>query len=356
MATITIKASASITVSIERDVTAVWRFYKLNSSSSTPSKPTEAQGKAYAKNKTVPSGWGTTEPKYDGTSTNSLYTVDLTIFSDDNVSWSDVSKSTAYEAAKEAVTKADNASAAAGTAQAAAEEAQESLEGKANLVEVYLAGNTGDTSTEFDDEAQYYTVSTDSEGNVTYTPVTITATQYVANPTNYYKRFEVDVSDTYTQLEEDVGSLQSVFDETVDNINKSISELENKKLTPEDIGKIGVNDTDGTIASKADIESLMEDNVVDKGYVTPQTDKVFFSAGKADSWYMDISTGGIVFYNKVSTGGTFKQDPENANANMFQADLASIATMKFREAKTQNPRCNLGMVAQSNGHVSFKEV
>ena len=150
MATITIKASASTTVSIERDVTAVWRFYKLNSSSSTPSKPTEEQGKAYAKNKTVPSGWSTTEPKYDGTVTNSLYTVDLTVFSDDNVSWSDVSKSTSYEAAKEAVTKADNASVAAEEAQARANDTNANL---AQFSEGKLDKSYGSGGMEWSDDA-----------------------------------------------------------------------------------------------------------------------------------------------------------------------------------------------------------
>ena len=104
-----IKARETITIIKERDVNATWRFYRIASSSSTPSQPTEAQGKAYVNNQTVPSGWSTAEPAYDGTSTNNLYTCDLTSFTDGEVSWSTVSKSSSYEAAKQAYNEAQNA-------------------------------------------------------------------------------------------------------------------------------------------------------------------------------------------------------------------------------------------------------
>ncbi|WP_027868852.1 hypothetical protein [Eubacterium sp. AB3007] len=101
-----IKASASITVSIERDIQGTWRFYMIASSTTTPSKPTDAQGVAFVSSGTIPSGWAKVEPSYDGTSTNSLYLVDLTAFTDSGVFWSEVSKSSSYEAAKEAWNKA----------------------------------------------------------------------------------------------------------------------------------------------------------------------------------------------------------------------------------------------------------
>ena len=104
-----IKARETITIIKERDVNATWRFYRIASSSSSPSQPTEAQGKAYVNNQTVPSGWSISEPAYDGTSTNSLYTCDLTSFTDGEVSWSTVSKSSSYEAAKQAYNEAQNA-------------------------------------------------------------------------------------------------------------------------------------------------------------------------------------------------------------------------------------------------------
>ena len=80
------------------DVTATCRYYLLQASNlSAPSKPT----------RNPPGGsWSETEPSYTSGSTNTLYFVDLTVFSDGTWTYSSVSKSSAYEAAKEAYNKA----------------------------------------------------------------------------------------------------------------------------------------------------------------------------------------------------------------------------------------------------------
>ena len=78
------------------DVKACYRFYLLQSSTmSPPAKPTSITP-------LPPSPWSDTEPAYVEGSTNSLYTVDLTIYSDDTFDYSDVSLSSSYEAAKQA--------------------------------------------------------------------------------------------------------------------------------------------------------------------------------------------------------------------------------------------------------------
>lgn len=80
------------------DVTATCRYYLLQASTlSPPDKPT----------KKPPGGsWSDTEPSYTSGSTNTLYFADLTVFSDGTWAYSSVSKSSAYEAAKEAYNKA----------------------------------------------------------------------------------------------------------------------------------------------------------------------------------------------------------------------------------------------------------
>lgn len=96
-----VKASATITLNSVVDIKATYRYYLLQSSTaSKPAKPT-----------TNPPGgsWTDAEPTYTSGSTNSLYFVDLTVFSDDKFSYSNVSLSTAYEASKEAYNKAVNA-------------------------------------------------------------------------------------------------------------------------------------------------------------------------------------------------------------------------------------------------------
>lgn len=94
-----VKGSATVTLSQYRDTKSVTRYYKLQLSSlAAPDKPTNV------KPDETPAGWSKSEPACDITMT--LYTVDITVFSDGTTYVSDVSKSTSYEAAKEAWNKA----------------------------------------------------------------------------------------------------------------------------------------------------------------------------------------------------------------------------------------------------------
>lgn len=103
-----VKAKAEITISRITDIQSVTRYYLLQSSSSAaPSKPTV----------NPPGGnWVTTEPAFQNGSTNTLYFVDQTIYTNGEVSYSAVSKSSSYEAAKEAYNKATSAKDAADSA------------------------------------------------------------------------------------------------------------------------------------------------------------------------------------------------------------------------------------------------
>lgn len=97
-----VKGSATVTLSQYRDTESVTRYYKLQSSSlAAPDKPDNV------KPNETPAGWSKSEPACDITKT--LYTCDVTVFSDKTTHVSDVSKSTSYEAAKEAWNKAQTA-------------------------------------------------------------------------------------------------------------------------------------------------------------------------------------------------------------------------------------------------------
>lgn len=96
-----VKAAGQITLSSVVDVQATYRYYLLQSSTAAiPAKPT-----AFPPANT----WDDTEPGYTDGSTNSLYTVDCTVFSDGTFLYSPVSLSSSYEAAKAAYNKATNA-------------------------------------------------------------------------------------------------------------------------------------------------------------------------------------------------------------------------------------------------------
>ena len=87
-----VKAKCEITLYRVVDIEKVTRYYLLQSSTATaPSKPTA----------NPPGGnWKTTEPSYTSGSTNTLYFVDLTVMTNGSFSYSAVSKSISYEAAK----------------------------------------------------------------------------------------------------------------------------------------------------------------------------------------------------------------------------------------------------------------
>ncbi len=95
-----IVSKTEITLTRVIDVASNMRYYKLQSSTAAaPSKPTV----------NPPFEWSTTEPSYTSGSTNTLYFVDCTIYSNGTFKYSDVSKSSSYEAAKEAYNKAQAA-------------------------------------------------------------------------------------------------------------------------------------------------------------------------------------------------------------------------------------------------------
>ncbi len=92
-----VKARAQITLTVQIDIQSVWWYYKLQSSTAAkPAKPTT----------NPPSGWTLTEPSYTEGSTNTLYFVELTVFTDGSFQYTDVSVDSGYEAAKAAYNKA----------------------------------------------------------------------------------------------------------------------------------------------------------------------------------------------------------------------------------------------------------
>jgi hypothetical protein len=97
-----VKAKAQITLFDVIDIKAVYKYYLLQSATlSEPAKPT-----TYPPN----GNWTTTEPAYTEGDTKKLYTVDCAVFGDDSFSYSEVSLSSSYEAAKIAYNKSKDLS------------------------------------------------------------------------------------------------------------------------------------------------------------------------------------------------------------------------------------------------------
>lgn len=123
-----ILAKADITISRIIDIKAVTRYYLLQSSTSaSPSKP----------GSNPPSSpWSKTEPSYTSGSTNTLYFVDCTEFTNDTYKYSGVSKSSSYEAAKAAYNKATAVDTRVASAETQIKQNKEAIQLRATKTEV----------------------------------------------------------------------------------------------------------------------------------------------------------------------------------------------------------------------------
>ena len=115
-------ASASITLTAIRDIAETYWFYYTSVTQTTPTKPTSIT--------TIPpTGWDTgIEPDYVEGSTDYVYVMQLTIFTDESFAYTDPALSASYEAAKKAAADAANAQASADAAQETADTAQTTAE------------------------------------------------------------------------------------------------------------------------------------------------------------------------------------------------------------------------------------
>ena len=132
-----VKASCEIVFYRVVDIDKVTRYYILQSStSSAPSKPTA----------NPPGGnWKTTEPSYTSGSTNTLYFVDLTVMTNGTYRYSEVSKSSSYEAAKEAYNLANTANNTANGLKTRVDDAYTEIE--SNKTEISLKASQTEVAT-----------------------------------------------------------------------------------------------------------------------------------------------------------------------------------------------------------------
>ena len=156
-----VKAKAEITLYKIISVDKVVRYYLLQSSTlAAPSKPADGA--------VIGSNWSKTEPSYTSGSTSTLYFVDQTVLSNGALKYSEVSKSSSYEAAKEAWNKANNAQKTANDAMADTYQ-----EYYLSASQTALSGGSWSTTAPAWANGKYMwsrTVKVDGAGNKTYTP------------------------------------------------------------------------------------------------------------------------------------------------------------------------------------------
>lgn len=114
-------------------ILSVTRYYLLQSpTSAAPAKPTTNPPS---------SSWTKVEPTYMSGSTNTLYFVDCTVFTDNTFTYSEVSQSSSYEAAKDAYNKATSVETRVTDAETNISQNKEQIELRSTKTEVTTAVN-----------------------------------------------------------------------------------------------------------------------------------------------------------------------------------------------------------------------
>lgn len=197
-----VKARAEVTLSSVTDVRAVYRYYLLQSSTlAKPAKPTQ----------NPPGGsWDDTEPGYTSGSTNSLYVVDLTVFSDDTFQYSDVSLSSSYEAAKAAYNKAaaaqNTANSALNTANGKNTVYYSTTQPTGSLKAGDIWFNTGDGGINFYNGSEWVTHQI---GTVSIKDGAITADQIAVTTALIAKLFAQQIVATNMEIDNSVWGIKS---------------------------------------------------------------------------------------------------------------------------------------------------
>ena len=129
------------------------------------------------------------------------------------------------------------------------------------------------------------------------------------------------LQDSATELTENVSGLNT----SVDNLNVATEEL----------------------------REMAEGELVARGYAKITSEpSLELGRGNAD-WKVKITNSSVDLQKAGSSGAKLSPNPDRTNETLFRADSVRLANMFFRSADNQG---RIGLVAQSNGHVSLKEI
>lgn len=357
---------AQITLYKVVNVEQTTRYYLLQSSTAAaPAKPT-----------TNPPGgnWVTTEPTYNSGSTNTLYFVDLTVYSNKlpdtnvNFSYSAVSKSSSYEAAKQAYNKANNAQNTADSAQETANSAaakSDFIGGIVNGADTFDISVSGSLSEE---NAQIDIQDASASGKFT------TPGEYVFSYSG--SGWELDGSDvalsdygiTLTETPVAGDTITVIYDDSglvdaIDELNKRTDEMgsdvdalgdttsnlqERTGVLSEATSKLqAVQET-----TSKEMDSLSEEMKGYRGCVVINGDEpsITIGAGLDVQTNLKITAEKMLFMNNGNEAASLSNDT-------LKADSAEITNLYMRSVDDSGEVVGtLGWVARANGHLSLKVI
>lgn len=357
---------AQITLYKVVNVEQTIRYYLLQSSTATaPSKPT-----------TNPPGgnWVTTEPAYTSGSTNTLYFVDLTVYSNKltdtnaNFSYSEVSKSSSYEAAKEAYIKATVAKDAADTANETANSAASkadlisgivsgtdtfdiSVSGSINEENVQIDIQDASASGKFITPGEYIFSYSDSGwklsgNNVALSEYGITLKEIPS------------AGDTITVIYDDSGLVDDVdeLNKKTDDISSDIGSLKDSSSELHDQTN---NLSEATLKLKTVQESTAKElagmATELEGYrgcivINSNEPSITIGAGSTTKTNLKITPEKMLFMNNGNEAASLSNDT-------LKADSAEITNLYMRSVDNSgNVIGTLGWIARTNGHLSLKVI
>lgn len=139
----------------------------------------------------------------------------------------------------------------------------------------------------------------------------------------------------------------------VDITEELISELqENTTEITENVGTLNTS-VDNLNAEAEELREMAEGELVARGYANITNEpSLELGRGSAD-WKIKITNQSVDLQKAGSSGAKLSPNPDRTNETLFRADSVRLANMFFRSADNQG---HLGIVAQSNGHISLKEI
>ena len=135
------------------------------------------------------------------------------------------------------------------------------------------------------------------------------------------------------------------IEETVDN--KVDATTYDEDMVVRDTQINDINDDIGEIN-----EQLLKE-LVAKGYAKITSAPSLELGRGASAWTVIITNQSIDLAKAGAVGATLSPNPERTDETLFRIDTTRLANLYFRSANGQG---KLGIVAQSNGHISLKEI
>lgn len=144
----------------------------------------------------------------------------------------------------------------------------------------------------------------------------------------------------YTALDDGLTSLETIFTEQITETNTAITEEATERAEADnlkvDIGSSGINSLDNNI--KFDAANGLQ---------------IYKPVGAGeDEWKVIVASNGVLLALNQSTVASIQQY-NNTTETLMKANNALMSVLRLRSS--DNGGC-LGIVAQSNGHVTMKEV